>query len=78
MEFNCLEAAEPLLGDRLLLPLSPQEFLVLIWLTLEGRKVESTSEQPSGFEPEAPGLRIHHINPKTIEDIKKPEIPLTL
>ena len=30
MEFNCLEAAEPLLGDRLLLPLSPQEFLVLI------------------------------------------------
>ena len=33
------------------LPLSPQEFLVLISSTFEGRKAKSTLEPPSGFEP---------------------------
>ena len=31
------------------IPLSSEEFLVLIWLTLEGWKTESTLEPPSGL-----------------------------
>ena len=34
--------------------LSPQEFLVLIWLTLEGWKSELTLEPLSDFEHETP------------------------
>ena len=44
-------AAEPLQGDSLLLATQPPWVLVLIWLTLEGWKTESTLEQPSGVEP---------------------------
>ena len=32
------------------LPVSSQEFLVLIWPTSEGWKIESNFESPSGFE----------------------------
>ena len=39
-------------------PLYPHEFPVLIWLSSEGWKAESTLKQPSGFELSAPGLRI--------------------
>ena len=39
-------------------PLSPQEVLVLIWLTSEGWKAESTLKPPSGLEPGAPLLGI--------------------
>ena len=34
---NCLKATEPLRGDHLLLALSSQYFLVLIWPVLAGR-----------------------------------------
>ena len=44
------------------LPLSFQKFLVLILLTLEGWKTESTSEPPSGFEHGTPRLGIQHLN----------------
>ena len=38
------------------LPLSPKEFLVLIWSSSEGWKPESTLKPLSGFEPGTPGL----------------------
>ena len=44
------------------LPLSSQEFLVPILLTLEGWKVELTLEPPSGFEHETTELGIQHLN----------------
>ena len=44
------------------LPLSSQNFLVLIWSTLEGWKAESTLEPPSGFKHRNPGLGIQHPN----------------
>ena len=44
------------------LPLSSEKFLVLILLTSEGWKAESTLEPPSGFEHGTPGLRIQHLN----------------
>ena len=44
------------------LPLSFQKFLVVIWLTSEGWKAESTLEQPSGFKHETPGLVIQQLN----------------
>ena len=43
-------------------PLSPQEFLVLIWLTMERWKAESTLEPRSGFEPGTHELGIQHPN----------------
>ena len=41
--------------------LSPQKFLVLILLTSEGWKTESTSEPLSGFDHETPRLGIQHL-----------------
>ena len=43
-------------------PLSFQEFLVLILLTSEGWKPEPTLEPPTGFEHGTPGLEIQHFN----------------
>ena len=48
------------------LPLSPQKFLVLTLLTLEGWKAESTLEPPSGFEQGNPELGIQCLNHKAI------------
>lgn len=39
-----------------------QEFLVLIWLILQGWKIELTLEPSSGFEPGNPELRIQCPN----------------
>ena len=44
------------------LPLSSQKFLVLILLTSEGWKAESTLEPPSDFEHGTPGLVIQRLN----------------
>ena len=44
------------------LPLSLQKSLVLILLTLEGWKAESTLEPPIGFEHGTPGLGIQYLN----------------
>ena len=46
------------------LPLSSQKFQVLILLTSEEWKAESTLEPTSGFEHEhgTPGSRIQHLN----------------
>ena len=85
--FNCLETTEPLEGDINFLPLSFQEFLVIIWLTLDRWKAESTLEPPSGFglrtlefwlltvsvtERESPRLNSNAINGKCY--YKKPII----
>ena len=51
MGFNCLKATEPLQEDILLFTTKSQDFLVLISLTSEGWKAESTLEQPNGFQP---------------------------
>ena len=42
--------------------LRSQKFLVLIWLTQEKWNDKSTSELPSGFELEPPGLGIQRLN----------------
>ena len=52
---------EPLLAVYFL-PLSSQEFLVLILPTSEGWKVESTLEPPSGFEHGTPGLGMQRLD----------------
>ena len=44
------------------LPLSLQEFLVVIQSTSEGLKDEFTLEQPSSFEPGTSGLGIQRPN----------------
>ena len=44
------------------LPLSSQNFLILIWLILVGRKTESTLEAPSGVGHRNPGLGIQRFN----------------
>ena len=44
------------------LPLSSQKFLVLILLTSEGWKAESTLEPPIGFEYGTPALAVQHLN----------------
>ena len=62
MGFNYLKATEPLQRGSLLLPPSSQIFLVLIWSTSEGWKVESTLEPPSGFEHKTPELGIQRLN----------------
>ena len=41
---------------------SPQEFLIPILLTSEGRKDELTLEPPSGFELGTPGLGVECLN----------------
>ena len=69
MGFNCLKAAEPLRGVYFF-PLSPQEFLVLIWSTLEGWKAQSTLKPPSGLEPETPELGIQCPNHQPIYKFK--------
>ena len=45
-----------------LTPISPQKFLVIIWLTSEGLKAESNLEPPSGFEHGTPELGIQRLN----------------
>ena len=52
---------KPLRGGSLLLPLSSQKLLVLVWSTSEGWKTESTLEPLSGFEHGTPGLGIQHL-----------------
>ena len=44
------------------LPFSSQKFLVLILLTSEGWKADSTLEPPSGFEHRTPRLGIQCLN----------------
>ena len=44
------------------LPIGSQKFLLLILLTSEGWKAESTFKQPSGFEHGTPGLGIQCPN----------------
>ena len=44
------------------LPLSPQENLVLISMTSEGLKADPTLEPPIGFEPGTPQLGIQYLN----------------
>ena len=44
------------------LPLSSQEFLVLILSTLEGWNAELALEPPNGFEHGTSGLGIQHLN----------------
>ena len=51
------------------LPLSSQKFLVLILLTLEGSKAESTLEQSSCFEHGTPVLGIQLLSHKVIVPI---------
>ena len=60
MGFNCLIAAEPPQADSLLLPISPQDFLLLIWLTSEEWKAKSTLEPRSDSEQWI--LRIQNSN----------------
>ena len=65
--YGCLNAMDLLQGHSLLftvyfLPLSVQEYLVLISSILEGWKAESTLKPPSGFEPKTPRLGIQHLN----------------
>ena len=63
MAFNCLKARLPLHKEIVhFLPLSPQEFLILIWSTSEGWKAELALEPPSGFEPGTSGLDIKRPN----------------
>ena len=67
--YECCSTAsrlEPLGGGSLLLPLSPQKFLVLTLSTLEGWKAESTLEPPSGFEYGIPELGIQRLNHQAI------------
>ena len=53
---------EPLRGGSLLLNTEFPDILVLILLTSEGWKAESTLEPPSDFEHRTPGLGIQHLN----------------
>ena len=50
MDWLCLKAKEPLY----FFPLSPQEFLVLIWLTTEGWMADLTLEPTIGITLETP------------------------
>ena len=56
--FNFFKATKPLRGDNLLFTTSPQEVLVLIWSTTEGRKAEWNLEPHNGLEQVTPGLGI--------------------
>ena len=62
MGFNCLKAGATFEEVIYFLPLSSQIFLVLILLTSEGWKAESTLEPPSGLEHGTSGLEIQHSN----------------
>ena len=59
------------------IPLSSEEFLVLLWLTLRGWKTESTLEPPSGFEHRTPGLRIQCLYHLAIAPCTVLSSPLT-
>ena len=54
------------------LPLHSQKFLVLILLTSDGLKAESTLEPPRGFEQGTPGLGIQCLNHETILPLQCP------
>ena len=58
---------EPLWGGSLFISLSFQKFVVVILLSSEERKAESTSEPPSGFEHRTLELIIQDLNPYAIE-----------
>ena len=62
------ELFQELLRDCLILPISPQKFLVLIWSTLEGWK--STWELPSGFEHRTNGLGILRLNQGRVKNTR--------
>ena len=62
MGFNCLKVAWPLREGSLFFPLSLQEFLVLIWSTLEWWIVELSLEPPGGFEHGTPGLENQRLD----------------
>ena len=52
------------------LPLSPQEYLVLISLTMEGLKAESTLEPQGGFKLETQRLRIQRLNHRPLHQLE--------
>ena len=61
--FNCLKRLESQYKESgIFLSTSSLKFLVLIWLTSEGWKTESTLELPSGFEHWTPRLGIQRLN----------------
>ena len=62
--FNCLKAAEPLKEVSWDLRTRSQEFLVLVWLTFEGWKAESTLET-KWFWARGSELIIQHPNHST-------------
>ena len=66
MEFQCLNATEPLWGDSLFFIMSPQGFVVLILSTLVEWKAGPVIEPPSGFEPETSGTEIECPDHKAI------------
>ena len=61
MGFNCLKARATLMRQFTFYHKFPK-ILILILLTCEGWKAESTLEPPSGFELGTPGLGIQHLN----------------
>ena len=58
---------EPLWRGSLLISLSFQKFVVLILLSSEEWKAESTSEPPNGFEHQTLELVMQDLNPNAIE-----------
>ena len=62
MVFSYVKARGSLEETVYFLPLSPQKILVLISLTSERWKAESTFEPPSGFETGTSGFRIQRLN----------------
>ena len=63
MGFICLKAMETIY----FLPISPKKLLVLIWLTWERWKADSTLEKLGGFEPRTPVLGIRIL--KTLRNL---------
>ena len=57
------------------LSLSSQKFLVLVLLTSEGWKAESTLEPPSGFEHRTPGLGIQRVTTRPLLHCTNPVFP---
>ena len=55
-------------------PLSPQEYLELIFTTSKGWKTELTLEPLSGFEPRTPGLGIQRLNHYSITSTPDPKV----
>ena len=62
MGFNCIKSRATFEETIYFFQLSPQEFLVLVFLTSEGWKDESTLEPHSGFEHGTPGLGIQRLD----------------